>query len=277
MMFQGKKLFNASFDMYADNYQSVRPGYPTEMMDDIGRVSCISEDSRLLEIGAGSGIATISLAKIGSEIVALEPGRNLAEIAKKQLSNFSKVKVEVDTFENYTNKDRFDSILSFTSFHWLSGDNTFEHISDLLNFGGTLVISWNSFLQQDSDATKAVELVYQSDLSDIYPDNNNVDVVNKMAIDKVDGRLADLISNPNLEPIFLNRYLTIYDYDPETYAKFLATYPKIINLEDGRRNKFLGRVSDAVRNHGGIISVPVLSTVIICRKKTDFLSQVKSL
>ncbi len=84
MMFQGKTIFDASFDVYADNYHQVRPGYPMQMYNDI-RSSCgITKGSRLLEIGAGSGIATAQLAKFDCEIVGVEPGSQLAAIARKE-------------------------------------------------------------------------------------------------------------------------------------------------------------------------------------------------
>ena len=59
MMFKGNNIFNASFDVFANNYHSVRPGYPVLLFEDIKEQCGIGSDSRLLEIGAGSGIATI--------------------------------------------------------------------------------------------------------------------------------------------------------------------------------------------------------------------------
>jgi len=273
MMFRGEKLFNASFDTFADNYQSARPGYPDEMMADIVRVCGISDQSTLLEIGAGSGIATIELAASGSKIVALEPGENLAKIAEAQLKDFPNVEVLVDTFENFTSEHKFGSILSFTSFHWLSGSDTIRRVGEMLDVNGTLVVAWNSFMQQQSVVTDEIEKVYREDLQDIYPGNNDTDAVNKIALDKVDGRINAIMTNPELETVFLNRYLVRYTYDEVTYPKFLATYPKIINIEDGRREALLRRIAEVVKAHGQV-TVPVLSTVIICRRRNDFLQQI---
>ncbi len=273
MIFRGNKLFNASFDAYADNYQSVRPGYPDELMADIVKACNISEQSTLLEIGAGSGIATIKLAANGSRIIALEPGENLAKIAEAQLKDFPNVEVVVDTFEHFSSAVKFDSILSFTSFHWLSGTDTIHRVGQLLNPDGTLVVVWNSFLQQQSTVTDEIEKIYQADLRDIYPGDNNTAIVNKIALDKVDGRINAIMTDSALETVFLNRYLVTYTYDEVTYPKFLATYPKIINLDDDRRQPFLRRIAEAINVHGPV-TVPVLSTVIVCRKRDDFMQQV---
>ena len=275
-MFAGQKLFNASFDIFADNYQSVRPGYPDELIGDIVKVCGISEDSSLLEIGAGSGIATAQLlAKANPHIVALEPGENLAKIAQEQLGDSSKVQVVTDTFENFTAKQKFDSILSFTSFHWLSGEDTIEYVEKLLKFGGTLVVVWNSFLQHQSAVSDAIVDIYSSNLSDIYPGDNDAKTVNQSALRKVDSRVNSIVSDHRLETIFLKRYLSVYRYNAVTYPKFLATYPKIINLDDARREKFLKEISATVDKFGEI-SVPILSTAIICCKKSDFLRKIEN-
>ena len=101
MVFRGKKLFNASFDVYADNYQQVRPAYPEAIFEDINAVCGVTDMSNILEIGSGSGIATKELAKACANIIALEPGENLAAVAKNNLGELSHVEHVCETFENY--------------------------------------------------------------------------------------------------------------------------------------------------------------------------------
>ena len=115
-MFQGKSIFNASFDVFANNYHSVRPGYPAILFEDVRDRCGISSASRLLEIGAGSGIATVELAKLGCHVVAIEPGAHLAAIAREQAGKFENVEVFEGTFENFQTRNRFDEILAFTAF-----------------------------------------------------------------------------------------------------------------------------------------------------------------
>lgn len=55
MHFQGKAIFNASFDVYANNYDEIRPSYPNELFQDIFSVCNIQNTDEILEIGAGSG------------------------------------------------------------------------------------------------------------------------------------------------------------------------------------------------------------------------------
>lgn len=117
MKMKGKTIFNASFDAVAETYHSVRPEYPEQLYTDIKEICNIDRASRLLEISAGTGIATVKLAKLNSKIVAIEPGVHLAAIARERTREYPNVEVCEETFEDFRSSERFDAILAFTSFH----------------------------------------------------------------------------------------------------------------------------------------------------------------
>ena len=53
------------FDEAALLYHEVRPGYPEELFDDVVALSGIPSGGRILEIGCGTGQATVPLARRG--------------------------------------------------------------------------------------------------------------------------------------------------------------------------------------------------------------------
>lgn len=275
MKFKKKCTYNPSFDVFANNYHSVRPGYPALLFEDIKNHCGIDDDSHLLEIGAGSGIATVELAKLGCHIIAIEPGAHLAAIAREQIGNFRNAEVFEGTFEVFAFQSvgKFNTILAFTAFHWLGKRDKYQQVFDLLNDSGILVLIWNSFFQNDSPATVEVNSACQKLLPEIYQEKSTVADVNKSVLSKLNRREQEVVINPLFYPIFLRRYLATYNYDSETYPKLLITFPKVIGVEEQRRLKFLERVSEVVAKHGKI-SVPVLTTMIICQKKSCFLETV---
>jgi protein-L-isoaspartate O-methyltransferase len=273
VMFEGKNIFNASFDVFANNYHSVRPGYPTPLFEDIKNQCGIDGNSRLLEIGAGSGIATVELAKLGCHVVAIEPGAHLAAIAKEQTKKFENVKIFESTFENFQSPDKFNAILAFTAFHWLSEGDKYQQILNLLNTSGSLVLVWNSFFQSDSPATTEVNSAYREFLPDIYPEESIIVNVNEGVLSKLKGREQEVVANPLFCSVFLRKYLTTYNYDDQTYPKLLNTFPKIVEVESEKRLKFLECISEIVKRHGKI-SVPVLTTLIVCQRRNYFLETV---
>ncbi len=163
-MSRGKNIFNASFDVFAKTYHSVRPGYPVQLYEDIKELCGIGSASRLLEIGVGSGIATVELAKFGCRIVATEPGAHLAAIARKQTEGSKNIEVLEETFESFESSEHFDAILAFTAYHWIDEGIKYRKVLDLLDDAGSLVLVWNSFFLSDSEVTAEVNRAYHQGL-----------------------------------------------------------------------------------------------------------------
>jgi len=129
------------FDEDAGTYDEVRPTYPSELFDELVRRASLGSGSRVLEIGAGTGQATLELAKRGFEIVALEPGPNLARIATERLRAFPAARVEIQTFEEWDPPtEPFDAVVAATSFHWLDPSSRLSRCAAVLRAGGHLGI-----------------------------------------------------------------------------------------------------------------------------------------
>lgn len=271
MIFQGEKMFDASFDIFANNYDDVRPGYPAQMYGDIQRICAVSARSSLLEIGAGSGIATIELAKLGCKVVGIEPGSNLVAIAKQKITEYPNAEIKEAMFEEFEAKEKFDVILALTSFHWISEYMKYKKVSDLLNDDGSFVLVWNSFFQSDSPVSQEINAIYQEILPDIYPSsdvNVNISVLNKL-----NAREREIHESDLFYIHFLRKYITVCNYDSETYPKLLNTFPKIIKADKKRRQEFLEKVGSVVKKYG-TISLPLLTTLIICKKRENFLNSI---
>src|SRR4051812_7361231 len=87
---QAERL-RTTFSEDAERYDRARPGYPTAMYDDLARLAGIGPGCRVLEIGCGTGQATIPLAERGCTIVAVELGAGLGEGARGKLGRFPDV------------------------------------------------------------------------------------------------------------------------------------------------------------------------------------------
>lgn len=269
MIFQGEKMFDASFDVFANNYDDVRPGYPAQMYEDIQKICVVSSQSSLLEIGAGSGIATVELAKLGCKVVGIEPGSNLVEIAKQKTAGYPNVEIKEAMFEEFKVKEKFDVVLALTSFHWISEYMKYKKVFDSLNDNGSFILVWNSFFQSDSLAAQEINALYLEILPDVYPPSDlNVNV---SVLSKLNSREREIHESDLFYINFLRKYVTVCNYDSETYPKLLNTFPKIIKTDKKRRQEFLDRVGLVVKKYGKI-SIPLLTTLIICKKRETLLN-----
>lgn len=119
----------------------MRPTYPRALFDELGEAADLIPGCSVLEIGAGTGQATVALAERGYRVVALEPGPSMAEIARRNVSAFPQVTVEVAAFETWPLPvEPFDAVVAATSFHWLDPSVRVARAADALRDGGTLAI-----------------------------------------------------------------------------------------------------------------------------------------
>lgn len=98
----------------------------------------------MLEIGAGTGKATIQLARRGYQIRCVEPGENLARILVAKCSCYPNVRVDVTSFEEWTpNEDtKFDLIFCAQAFDYINPKSRYLKCHQLLNQGGYLALFW---------------------------------------------------------------------------------------------------------------------------------------
>src|ERR1700740_2288422 len=88
-----RRSLRAGFDRAAEDYQRTRPGCPAGLLDDLTALAGLQAGSRLLEIGCGTGQATVPLAERGLAVTAVELGASLAAAARHQLTGFPSVRV----------------------------------------------------------------------------------------------------------------------------------------------------------------------------------------
>jgi SAM-dependent methyltransferase len=129
------------FEQAPELYDRVRPGYPAELFDELARLAGLRAGSRVLELGCGTGQATVSLARRGYEVVAVELGAGLADVARRKLAPFPAVAVVNSGFEAWPLPAKsFDMVFAATSFHWIDPEVRVIKSADALRPGGALAV-----------------------------------------------------------------------------------------------------------------------------------------
>ena len=139
-----------SFNQLASLYDEVRPTYPTALFDDIITLSNLPTDGRILEVGCGTGQATLPFANRGYAIECIELGDQLAEIARLNLISYPNAQVMVGDFETFTiEREHYDLLLSATAFHWIDPTVRFKKSYEILKPGGSLAVFWTHHVQTE--------------------------------------------------------------------------------------------------------------------------------
>lgn len=130
----------AGFNNIAELYDRVRPGYPDELFVDLADLTGIGVGSRVLEIGCGTGQASVGLVGLGCRLLAVELGDELARIARQRLATYP-ARVVVADFDRWTpDESGFDVVFAATAFHWLDPATRYRRTAELLARHGFLVV-----------------------------------------------------------------------------------------------------------------------------------------
>jgi 16S rRNA A1518/A1519 N6-dimethyltransferase RsmA/KsgA/DIM1 with predicted DNA glycosylase/AP lyase activity len=98
------------------NYDKWRPSYVPELYDEIIRYSGIDETKYALEIGIGTGQASLPFLQTKCKLTAIEIGEKLAECSRRKFASFSNFEVVNIDFQNFcADSNTFDLIYSATA------------------------------------------------------------------------------------------------------------------------------------------------------------------
>ena len=83
---RGRHDLRAVFNRAAEDYQRSRPVLPPGLFDDLIYLAGLRPGDRVIEIGCGTGQATVPLAERGLAVTAVELGAELAAIARRRVA-----------------------------------------------------------------------------------------------------------------------------------------------------------------------------------------------
>ncbi|MEU9113285.1 methyltransferase domain-containing protein [Streptomyces sp. NPDC048483] len=132
-----------SFDAVAAQYAASRPGYPPELFDAIEeRAGRSLKGARVLDVGAGTGIATALLAARGAQVTAVEPGAGMAAQLRADLPATPLVRATGDALP-FSDAAAFDLVCYAQAWHWTNPARSVPEAMRVLRPGGALALWWN--------------------------------------------------------------------------------------------------------------------------------------
>jgi SAM-dependent methyltransferase len=141
------------FNEVPELYDRVRPGYPDELLVDLATITGMNERSSVLEVGCGTGQATRSLATLGCSVTAIEPGADMAALARQRLATFGNVTVETSTFEEWDDRGRhFDVLVSASAWHWVDPSIGWQKAHHMLHPGGWMALLGHVVVRRPEEA-----------------------------------------------------------------------------------------------------------------------------
>lgn len=235
------------FGRDADAYERHRPDFPREAIE---HLMGLVEVRTALEIGAGTGKATESVARDGIELTCLEPASAMASVLRGR--DLPHVEVIESTFEEWEGPaGGFDLIFAAQAWHWVDQDRGYDLAKDLLRPGGALAVMWNLSLVR----YEPFEHIYRR----LAPE----------LLEEQDQRIARRDNPPWIHDLAVNGFHDVqrfvHRWDRELSGAdvrgLYSSYSDHLLLAETVREPLLDEVEAEVAAHGGSLVVPYSTEV----------------
>jgi SAM-dependent methyltransferase len=241
----------------------VRPSYPEELFDDLARLAGLREGSRVLELGCGTGQATVSLVRRGYEVVAVELGAGLADIARSKLASFPAATVVHAAFEAWElPAERFDVVLAATSFHWVDPAVRVQKSADALRPGGALVVvSTHHVAGGDEQFFADVQRCYER-WDPETPSGLTLPATMEVPFDREEFDTSGRFGN-----VVFGRYEYEQAYSTSEYRDLLLSYSGHRAMDPAAQRSLLACIARLIDEHyGGRISKRYMNQLAVAYK-----------
>jgi SAM-dependent methyltransferase len=254
-----EEALRTSFDLKAELYDAARPSYPEALVDEVISSSAIPPGGGILEIGAGTGKATLAFARRGFSILALEPLPRMAAILRRKTAPFPAVSVEETTFEQWRCGDRaFDLLVSAQAFHWVDPAVRYLNAARALRPKGALALIRNETSGLEPGVGAEMEAAYAR----WFPA-----VIWTATRDSVEPRRAEATLEIGRSGLFgAVRSATFpwtATYTTREYLDLLDTHSDHALLEARFRVPLYAAIAEAIERRGGRIEVPYVTVLLL--------------
>jgi SAM-dependent methyltransferase len=262
---EGKRLKidhrrGALFESAALDYDQYRPGYPNIIVNEVVSLSCLTSSSRLLEIGCGTGKATVQFASRGYMIDCIDPGRRLVSFAKRNCRSWPNATFNVGRFEEMDpGQVDYDLVLSAQAFHWVDPRVRLFKVTRLLKSGGSLALLYN-YPGRKKD--RVMEF-----LTDAIREESGGRLESWDYIEDVAGWKKEIADSGLFCHIGIVRHRWMYRYSAETYAGLFRTYSDFLSLPRSVQKRVLERMRGIILTNGGSVHRSYDSILIHARKR----------
>jgi ubiquinone/menaquinone biosynthesis C-methylase UbiE len=236
------RRYGKVFDELAAEYDRHRPTYPDELVDQACQVAGIASGDEVLEVGCGSGQLTRNLVARGLHVTALEPGKSLITLARKNLEGAGAVEFVSAQFEDaLLPREQFQAVFSASAFHWVDPKVSWQKAADVLVPGGTLALV--SYFGLEEQRSKRDQEAVLAAMRKVAPDI----VAHWPAYRDLDATLAGVKQrrgNVSQAWAWLGSYDIRQDYAGRLFGDVqVAVMPKLIEHTPDELNAVVGTLS----------------------------------
>jgi SAM-dependent methyltransferase len=273
-----------SFDQHRDRrvlfgtdvaaYDSGRPGYPDRVYE-LLRTRCgLGPESRVVEIGPGTGQATARLLDAGGSVVAVEISDEMASRLRAKFGHGA-LDINVGAFEEVALEPAsFDLVAAATSFHWVPNRSGLQRSADLLRANGWMALWWNFYGDPSrpdpfNDALVPILRRVAPALVDVPGAGNLGTGVSAYALD-VDARISEIDASGRFGPVEHEMISWTGRHGVAEIRAMFASFSPWLALPPEQRTLALDALERlAAEDFDGRVERPYLTSIFIAPKRAS--------
>ena len=254
------------FGEVAELYDRHRPTYPDAVVDDLVELAGLRPGSLVLEVGAGTGKATVLFAARGMRVVAVEPSAEMAAVARRRCSAFDEVRIEQSDFERWDPAGRdFPLLFAAQAWHWLDPAVGFAKAAEVLRPGGVLAAFWNRPMWARAALREVLIDAYRQAAPEVLDETDPMHPANSPSSDEEQWR-SGVAAAEGLGDVEVRDYDWSQTYTGGDYAALLQTHSTVRVLDPGRRQTLVDTVARAIERHGNTFELPLVTRLYLARR-----------
>lgn len=248
-------------------YDQARAGYAPELVDAVMQYARVPAGGRAVEIGAGTGKATVAFARTGWHITALEPSPEMAAVAVRNCAGLPQVSVVVAPFEEWdAPPGSCDLVFAAQSWHWIDPGVRYTKAANLLADEGTLALMWHRTNWSGEALRAELDELYGRVDPELRARNPGFPGLDRP---EDDGDLIEEISGTGLfGDVAESTFPRTDSFSADQFVNLLATQSDHRLLAPARREALFDEVRRLIQRHGGRVEVPHATWLVLARRRS---------
>jgi ubiquinone/menaquinone biosynthesis C-methylase UbiE len=261
-----------SFGSVAGEYDRRRPSYPAEMVETVLEYAHAQPGDPILDVGAGTGRATLLFAERGYELTAIEPDSEMAAVASKRAATAGlTIEILNTDFEQASLPEHaFQVLISATAWHWVAPDARKVLAARVLRPGGALAPFWNRpqwganpLREQFDRIYRAVEQEFAATPGGVMSPFSAPPQLRNAA----QWHKHEFAGNRDFTDIDAHVYEWQQRYSTEEYIGLLGTHSDHIMLPEAPRERLFTAIRAAIDDTGGSFELTYQTLLCLARRR----------
>ncbi|MEU5428893.1 class I SAM-dependent methyltransferase [Streptomyces olivoreticuli] len=248
----------------AEIYDASRPGYPEALVADVVEFAAL-DGAPVVEVGAGTGKATLAFAARGLSLTCVEPDPRMADVLARNCAGSADVTVEVGDFETWRPAVPYGLLYSAQAWHWLDPEVRWARARAALRPGGALALFWNDWIVAGDGVEEELAAAHEPHLAGVASGAFN-ELRPRSTVEGTESWVhEELAADGGFTDVTYRRYESVHERSAQGLVDLLASHSAYRVMPEEARQALFADVRRVVQARGGTARLETTTGLFLAR------------